>query len=66
MIYDHTSCRQEDHDRSTAETDPTMQRVDTDGLMLCNHCGAPLMYCRRVDDYDHADPDTPDCFLVSK
>ncbi len=61
--YDHSACLDGAHDRD-AHGQPDEQRRDAENQLLCNHCGAPLMYCHTVNDYDHVDPTTPGCFLV--
>ncbi|MGH3760269.1 hypothetical protein [Actinophytocola sp.] len=64
MKYDHAHCPPGAHDRDPGTSIEDGQPVDEHGLMLCRDCDAPLMYCATVEDYDHADSDTPPCFLV--
>lgn len=63
--YDHTSCNPDAHDRDPGTSSDDGQPTDENGLMLCRDCGAPLMYCTTFDDYDHVNPETRPCFLVS-
>ncbi|SEF34307.1 hypothetical protein SAMN05421837_107314 [Amycolatopsis pretoriensis] len=66
MTYDHAECAADRHDRTPADATGTDddQPADADGLIVCRDCGAALMYCETFDDYDHADPATPPCFLI--
>lgn len=64
MIYDHTHCPPDAHDREPGTAGEDEHPVDDHGLPLCRDCLAPLMYCANYHAYDHADPDTPPCWLV--
>jgi hypothetical protein len=32
--------------------------------MVCHDCGRPAFYCYDREDYFHADPSSPACFLI--
>lgn len=66
MIYDHTQCAPDAHDRDPGTGVDDGQPVDEQGLTLCRDCDAPLMYCTTFADYDHAEPGTPPCALVHR
>lgn len=66
MQLDHRNCGPDSHDRTAPAplgTDDD-QSTDADGLIVCRDCGAALMHCATHDDYDHADPAAPPCFLI--
>lgn len=64
MIYDHSHCPIDAHDRDPGTSINDGQAIDEHGQMLCNHCNAPLLYCQTYRTYDHAEPGTPPCWLV--
>jgi hypothetical protein len=68
---DHSRCAAEAHDRSLPDDGgrPYDERIDEngflsdkqsygpDGLLACNDCGQPLLYCRIAEWYFHVDPE---------
>jgi hypothetical protein len=64
ILFDHTTCPPQAHDRDPGTSVQDGQPIDRQGLMFCRHCQEPLMFCRTLGDYDHYDPDVPPCFLV--
>lgn len=64
VLFDHAGCAAHAHDRDPGTAVAEGQPVDRHGRMLCRHCQQPLMFCHTIGDYDHADPDTPPCFLI--
>lgn len=44
-----------------------MDITDTDGeAETCADCGQPMHYDEAIEDYQHDDPDAPDCFLIRR
>lgn len=58
----HLQCNSRQHDSSAEGAEE--QRQDSDGQLLCNHCGRPTFYCYADEAYHHAERPEIGCFLI--
>jgi len=65
MWVDHSTCPPAAHDYSLPDDCPE-QASDGRGHLACNHCHALTFYCCIDENYHHAGPGTPSCFLIQE
>ncbi len=59
------NCDNPKHDHTTP-VDARGDDLPEPVAMLCNHCRLPSHYDEDLGDYQHDNPDTPDCFLIQR